>query len=123
MTEPKPKVVHYQKIEAKPAGPEAPGTSIRWIIDEENDGAPNCVLRVIEVEPGGHTPDHTHPFEHENFVLEGRGRVLIEDNWQDLGPGDVVFVPGGTRHSYANAGDQPFKFLCTIPATRLMPKG
>lgn len=123
MTEPKAKVIHYTKIEAQPAGPDAPGSSIRWIIDEEHDGAPHCVLRVIEVEPGGHTPDHTHPFEHENFVLEGRGKVLIEDLWQDLSPGDVIFVPAGTRHSYANAGDTTFKFLCTIPASHLIPKG
>jgi quercetin dioxygenase-like cupin family protein len=47
--------------------------------------------------------------------------VLIGEEWHDLGPGDVVFVPAGTRHSYANAGEVPFKFLCTVPASRLMP--
>jgi quercetin dioxygenase-like cupin family protein len=121
MTEPKAKVVHYTRVPAEPAGEQAPGASLRWVIDEKNDGAPNFVLRMVEVEPGGHTPDHTHPFEHENFVFEGKGKVRIEDDWHELGPGDVVFVPPGMRHSYVNTADVTFKFLCAIPASRLMP--
>jgi quercetin dioxygenase-like cupin family protein len=120
MPQPTPKAVHYTDVPAKTYGDEAPGVSIRWLIDEEHDGAPFYSLRIIEVEPGGHTPDHTHPFEHENFVVEGQGRVLIGETWHDVVPGSVVFVPGGVRHTYANAGDAPFRFLCGIPTTRLL---
>ncbi len=119
MTEPKAKVAHYTDIPAQVFGDEAPGVTIRWVIDEQNDGAPNYALRVIEVAPGGHTPDHSHPYEHENFVIEGQGRVLIGDAWHDVNVGDVVFVPAGVRHTYANAGEGPFKFLCGIPVARL----
>jgi quercetin dioxygenase-like cupin family protein len=48
----------------------ARGASIRWIIDTRH-GAPTYCLRVIELEPGGHTSLHAHWFEHENFVLSG----------------------------------------------------
>ncbi len=123
MAEAKGKVVHYADVPAQAFGSEAPGVSIRWVIDDEHDGAPHYALRVIEVAAGGHTPDHTHPFEHENFVIEGRGRVRIGDEWHEVGPGSVVFVPAGVRHTYVNAGDTPFKFLCGIPVARLMPQG
>jgi quercetin dioxygenase-like cupin family protein len=119
MPEPTPKAVHYTDVPAAEVGPEAPGVTIRWIIDEEHDGAPNYALRLLEVAPGGHTPDHIHPFEHENFVVEGVGRVLIGDAWNDVGPGSVVFVPAGVRHTYVNVGDAPFRFLCGIPTARL----
>ena len=56
------------------------------------------------------------------LLVEGRGRVLIGDAWHEIGPGSVVFVPAGVRHTYVNAGDTPFKFLCGIPTSRLMPK-
>lgn len=115
MPEPTAKAVHYTQVPAEVYGDEAPGVSIRWLIDGEHDGAPTYALRMIEVAPGGHTPQHTHPFEHENFVVEGQGRVLLEDTWRDVGPGDVIFVPSGTLHTYVNAGDTTFKFLCGIP--------
>ena len=81
MNEPKIKVCHYSEVDAEVFGDEAPGVTIRWVIDEERDGAPTYALRVIEVASGGHTPDHTHPFEHENFIIEGKGRVQIDGKW------------------------------------------
>ena len=116
------KVIHYTKVEAKAFGPTAPGASIRVLIDDEHDGAPVYKLRMIELEPGGRSPDHSHPYEHENFVVEGVGQVMVDGEWFDLKPGDVVLVPPGVRHQYRNAGRGVFKFLCGIPVDRLMPK-
>ncbi len=121
--EPKAKACHYTDVPAQAFGDEAPGVTIRWVIDEKADGAPNYALRVIEVQPGGHTPRHTHPFEHENFVVEGQGRVLIEDEWHEVGPGSVVFVPADVLHTYENTGDTPFRFLCGIPTSRHVYQG
>ncbi|HEX9116241.1 MAG TPA: cupin domain-containing protein [Anaerolineae bacterium] len=123
MNEPKAKVTHYTDVAAEKFGDSAPGVTIRWVIDEHADGAPNYALRVIEVEAGGHTPEHSHPYEHENFVIEGQGRVLIGEEWHDVRVGDVIFVPGGTRHTYVNSGETAFKFLCGIPVSRLIGQG
>src|SRR5512139_3178664 len=122
MGEPTAKVCHYTEVPAKTFGDEAPGVTIRWLIGEEEDGAPVYASRLIEVAPGRSTPDHTHPFEHENFILEGTGKVRINDVWHELGSGYVVFVPPGARHRYVNSGQGPFKFLCGIPVSRLRPK-
>lgn len=120
MTEPKAKVIHYTEVPADVfSDSEAAGASIRWLIDDDHDGAPVYALRMIELQPGGYSPRHVHPNEHENFVVEGQGRVLIIDTWHDLNPGDVVFVPGGTLHQYRNTGDAPFKFLCGVPVKKL----
>ena len=113
------KVIHYTGVPAQVFGDEAPGTTIRWLIDDDHDGAPVYALRLIEIAPGGHTPRHSHPYEHENFVVEGEGRVLVNGEWHALRAGDVVFVPGDMEHTYENTGDVPFKFLCGIPVQRL----
>jgi len=117
------KVTHYSTVPAQEFGSEAPGTRIRWLIDDDHDGAPVYALRLIEVAPGGHTPRHSHAYEHENFVVEGKGRVWLDGAWHDLEPGDVVFVPGGMEHTYENTGAETLKFLCGIPVKRLMPGG
>jgi len=118
-----PKVVHYADVPALPVGEDAPGVTIRWLIDEPHDAAPNYALRLIEVDAGGHTPNHVHPYEHENYVLEGHGRVLIGLEWHEVGPGTVVLVPAGVRHTYENTGDTSFRFLCGIPVSRLTTQG
>ena len=120
MTKAKGKVAHYTDIEAVEFGPTAPGAAIRVLIDDEKDGAPVYKLRMIEIAAGGHSPFHSHPYEHENFVVEGKGQVLINEEWFELKPGDVVLVPPGVEHQYRNAGDKIFKFLCGIPVDRLI---
>jgi len=119
MAEPKAKVIHYTDVPAQVFGDTAPGTSIRWLIDDDHDGAPVYSMRMIEIEPGGNSPKHTHPYEHENFIVEGQGRLFIADTWYDLKPGDVAFVPAGILHQYVNAGDTTLKFLCGIPVKKL----
>ena len=117
---PEHKVLHYTDVPAEKFGDQAPGTSIRWLIDDDHDGAPTYSLRIIEIEPGGNSPQHTHPYEHENFVVKGKGRVFIDGAWHDLKPGDVVFVPPDVLHQYKNAGETTFKFLCGIPVKKIL---
>ena len=114
----KAKVMHYTKAAANIFGPEAPGTSVRVLINDENDGAPVYNMRMIEIGPNGNTPDHSHPYEHENFIVEGKGQVMIEGELFDLVPGDVVLVPPKTRHQYKNLGESVFKFLCSVPVEK-----
>ncbi len=119
MTEPKAKVVHYTDVPGQVYGDTAPGASIRELIDDDHDGAPVYSVRMIEIDTGGHSPKHSHPYEHENFVVAGKGRVFIVDTWYDLKEGDVAFVPPGVLHQFVNAGDSTLKFLCGIPVKKL----
>ena len=49
----------------------AHGVTIRTVIGEP-DGAPNFSMRVISFEKEGATPNHSHPWEHEVFILKGK---------------------------------------------------
>jgi quercetin dioxygenase-like cupin family protein len=122
MSEPKGKVCHYTQVPAEIVGEQAPGASMRWLIDDTHDGAPVYALRMVERAPGGGSPHRSQPYEHENFVVEGQGKVLMDGTWHPLAPGDIVFVPPNTVHQYANAGESTFKFLCGIPVTKLREK-
>ncbi|HEX9191576.1 MAG TPA: cupin domain-containing protein, partial [Candidatus Deferrimicrobiaceae bacterium] len=74
--------------------------------------------RHFELAPGGHTPFHAHPWEHEVFVLSGKGMVLRAGGETEVGPGSFVFVPPDEEHAFANAGSETFSFLCAIPAAK-----
>jgi quercetin dioxygenase-like cupin family protein len=54
--------------------------------------------------PPGRAPLHAHPYEEAVYVLEGRGRLWIEEEAVgDLRPGSVVFFPIGVRHTLENS--------------------
>jgi quercetin dioxygenase-like cupin family protein len=92
----------------------AQGVSMSWLIDK-NDGAPNFAMRLFRIEPGGHTPRHTHHWEHEVFVVTGKGRVWAEDGWKDIERGSFVLVVPNEEHQFEAAADQSLEFLCLVP--------
>ncbi len=109
------KIAHLEDVPAEPVTVEgAEQTSIRWLIAKE-DGAPNFVMRLFEIGPGGRTPLHTHSNEHEVFVVEGEGSVWRDGADVPIMPGTAVFVPGSEKHCFKNRGNTPFRFLCLIP--------
>jgi len=111
------KVNHYEAAEKKPVEMEgAQGCQVRQLINE-SDGAPTFAMRQFEVGVKGHTPKHSHPYEHEVFVLEGQGVILEGDAEHPLKAGDVVLVSPDEIHQFKNTGEAPLKFLCLVPNT------
>lgn len=84
-------------------------------ISREN-GAPTFSFRVFTINPGGHTPLHQHPFEHVNYIIEGRGTMVAENGEHELKKGDFVLVLPGEKHQYRNPSPiQPVIMICAVP--------
>lgn len=79
------------------------------------EGAPNFVMRLFELDAGGYTPYHNHPWEHLVFVLKGSGKLRGENAELDLTAGASVFVKPGEQHQFAADEIKPLTFLCSIP--------
>jgi quercetin dioxygenase-like cupin family protein len=80
------------------------------------DGAPNFSFRVFTIEPGGHTPLHSHPFEHLNYIIEGRGAVVAENRENPVKKGDFVMILPGETHQYRNTANRGNLILiCAVP--------
>jgi quercetin dioxygenase-like cupin family protein len=80
------------------------------------DDAPTFAMRVFELAGGGHTPWHTHPFEHEAILLDGDIAVVTEDGDRPLRKGDVILMPPEEKHQFKNlSGTKDARFMCLVP--------
>ncbi len=107
--------MHFSKIkpnEVTESGAE--GTKIRWLITKD-DGAEHFAMRYFEMTPAGHSPHHSHKWEHEVFILDGECAVVCGDQEKKVGPGYVVFIPPNTMHNFKNEGTKVLRFLCLVP--------
>jgi quercetin dioxygenase-like cupin family protein len=107
---------HYTDVKLEKST-EAEGVSLRIVIGEK-EGAPNFVMRVFDVQPGASSPRHSHEWEHEVFVLSGRGKVYGGGREVPLSAGYTVFVPPMEEHQFTNSGDDVLRFICVIPIYR-----
>ena len=92
---------------------EAKGVEMRPLITER-EGAPHFAMRVFDLAPEGHTPYHTHEWEHEVYILSGTGRVRGKEGERALRPGDSVFLAPHEEHQFC-AGTQGLQFICCVP--------
>ncbi len=94
----------------------AKGIAARVVIGK-SEGANNFCMRVFEIAPGGHTPKHSHDWEHEMFIHSGEGEVYGNDRWNPIASGNVVFMPGNEEHQLRNTGKELLVVICVIPGT------
>ncbi len=100
------------------------GASMALMVGRD-DGAPNFALRHFEIAPGGHTPRHAHDFEHEVFIVEGSGEVLLDGEYRAIRSGDVLYIPADHEHQFRADGEMTdatgsvgLRFLCLVPMSR-----
>ena len=86
------------------------------VVTGKADGASNFCMRVFEIAPGGFTPKHSHPWEHEIFIHAGSGEVYGNGQWNPIGPESVIFMSAGEEHQIRNTGKETLVFVCLVPS-------
>jgi mannose-6-phosphate isomerase-like protein (cupin superfamily) len=65
------------------------------------------------VAPGVKTAAHYHPRSEEiYYLLAGRGRMTIDAETVEVGPGDAIAIPPGAVHTIECLGAETLIFLC-----------
>jgi len=83
----------------------------------KKEGAENFAMRLFTVGQGGSSASHSHPWEHEVYILTGKGKVRSGSGETPFTAGDFVFVPSGENHQFLNTGSSTLEFICIVPAS------
>jgi mannose-6-phosphate isomerase-like protein (cupin superfamily) len=91
---------------------ENPVTGQRLIFEVTSaDSSGEAFVAVGIFPPGGLAGvTHIHPHQDEHFeVLAGRAAFEVDGTRHVLGPGGTIEVPKGTKHTFANAGQEEMR--------------
>ena len=109
------KIANYKDTASNRLGiPGAEGVMVRLLVGPD-DGASEFVMMLLEIEPGGHTPDHHHPWEEEIFVKSGDGKLKTKDGEKPIRSGDALFFASDEPHQFHNTGAGALELICFIP--------
>ena len=111
------KITNLTKVQKTRMEMEGAKNTWKQVPLSRNEGSPNFSFRVFTIEPDGHTPYHSHPFEHLNYVIEGRGALVMEaGETRPVVKGDFVLVLPEEKHQYRNAdSSKPLVIICAVP--------
>jgi len=105
------KIQNYRQVKGITA---APGVTMR-VVAGPAEKAPTFVMRVFEIQSGSATPLHAHPWEHEIFVLSGKGILRSAGRETPLQEGDAAMVLPNEQHSFLGIGKDILRLICVVP--------
>ena len=105
------KVHNYRQVEGQEV---VPGVVMR-VVAGPAEGAPTFVMRVFEIQPGSAIPLHNHSWEHELFVVSGKGTIKSGSLNTPIKEGDAITVLPDEPHSFANTGSEILRIICIVP--------
>lgn len=95
------------------------GTTPVWylmppgLMREQTAGGSLELVNEFEILGGGAVAPHTHPTHEFYYVLYGRGRMIIDDENEEIGQGDLVYIPPNAVHSLeAVSENAPIRCFC-----------
>jgi len=119
MTNPASPVVNIADAPAQTHGKGAWGGTYKVLTPSMRPRGGSLGVNHMRLSPGhAAVPFHYHAREDEVFyVLSGRGVLRYGDELFDIGPGDCISCPAGTKtaHQIANPYDEDLEYLSIGP--------
>jgi len=86
------------------------------LLGRPEERAPLCVTWV-EAAPGSQQDAHIHPDSTQVYVIvDGAGRMTVDDEQQDVTAGTMICIPPGRRHMIRNTGPGRLTYVsATVP--------
>ncbi|MCL4440751.1 MAG: cupin domain-containing protein [Firmicutes bacterium] len=101
-------------------GTKLPGRNWKMLINEKA-GCKNITFGLAEFPAGSMPGSHKHDIQEEIiYILEGCGRMTVEEEELSLEPGVAVYVPPGINHAVINDGDKTIR-LITLFSPQVVP--
>lgn len=98
-----------------------PDSSWGLIVDPGDERGRVDSLAIIResIAVGDRIPLHTHDVDEAITILDGEAEARLGNDLRRVGAGTVIFIPAGTPHGSANAGDTPLQIHAVFPATTI----
>jgi mannose-6-phosphate isomerase-like protein (cupin superfamily) len=106
----KPLVVDVDRVKPLPLGKEYDS---RMILDHVITGRDGVIqINHGTVKPRSALGGSAHEEDEIYYILSGHGKLRLDDEIVDIGPDQVIFIPGGVFHALDNTeSDEELKIL------------
>ena len=92
--------------------PDICGTAIE-LINPDSAGSTKVSFAKLIVRPHEKSRRHYHKLMEEiYYIVSGTGRVIIDDQTFEVGPGHAILLPIASHHQIINLGDVDLVFVC-----------
>lgn len=95
------------------------GVFSRQVLNKKTGGSAAITVGELKLKPGAVLPLHVHPIEEALTVIEGAGRLTLDDQPFDIKADMTVLAPAGKKHTITNTGKGTLRIIFCFPAVEV----
>jgi mannose-6-phosphate isomerase-like protein (cupin superfamily) len=81
-------------------------------MDAGDLGSRNLSVTWVDIAPGAEQRAHSHEESEQVYVIvRGSGQMQVAGDVEEVGEGDLVFIPPATDHGILNTGSEPLVYV------------
>jgi mannose-6-phosphate isomerase-like protein (cupin superfamily) len=81
-------------------------------MDAGDLGSRNMTITWVDVPTGAEQRPHVHDEAEQVYVIvRGQGRITVAGDVEEVGEGDLVFIPPATQHAIVNSGSETLVYV------------
>lgn len=108
-------VSRHEDIQGEVRGPGV----VRKLTIDRSTGAGAITAGVVYIEPGGLIPPHTHLVEEAMTLVEGKLKILVGTETDEVTAGTSWLAPANTVHGARNVGEGQAVLIIAYPAVEV----
>jgi len=81
------------------------------LVSEDTCHSQNLTITIVDMEPGGIQQVHSHDPEQMYCIMEGSGRMTVDDEQRQVKAGECIFFSSRSRHGLENTGSTVLRYL------------
>jgi mannose-6-phosphate isomerase-like protein (cupin superfamily) len=83
-----------------------------FLMDAGDLGSRNLTITWVNVPPGAEQRAHSHEDAEQVYVIvRGHGRMQVAGDVEEVGEGDLIFIPPATPHGIVNDGAETLVYV------------
>jgi mannose-6-phosphate isomerase-like protein (cupin superfamily) len=83
-----------------------------FLLDAGDLGSRNLAVTWVDVPPGAEQRAHSHADSEQVYVIvRGSGRMHVAGDSEQVGEGDLIFIPPGAEHGILNDGSEDLVYI------------
>lgn len=72
---------------------------------------PKFTFNMLSFQKDGRIKKQSHDEQHVVFIIDGQVRILLGENWTNVGKGNYIYIPPNMTHSFVNEKEQDARLL------------
>jgi mannose-6-phosphate isomerase-like protein (cupin superfamily) len=83
-----------------------------FLMDAGDLGSRTMTVTWVDVPPGAEQRAHSHEDAEQVYVIvRGQGRMQVAGDVEEVGEGDLIFIPPATAHGIRNDGPETLVYV------------